>query len=189
MQRRHFRESPVVSASLLVAVALALGACSSSGNSGNSTPSAPPPSTSTPPTTPASSPPATGSAEPTSGPGAVAAIKANWATFFSAKTPLSRRVALLQNGQALSGVIKSQLSGSGFASQVTSKVSAVTLTGTNQASVIYSIYLAGQPALAGSHGVSVYQDGVWKVGLVSLCGLLKLENAGKTSGLPAACQG
>jgi hypothetical protein len=121
--------------------------------------------------------------------GAVAAIKANWATFFNAKTPLSRRVALLQNGQALSGVIKSQLSGSGFASQVTSKVTAVTLTGTNQASVVYSIYLAGQPALANSQGVSVYQDGVWKVGLVSLCGLLKVENAGKTAGLPAACKG
>jgi hypothetical protein len=187
MQRLHFRESSVVSASLLVAVALALGACSSS--SGNSNSSTPPPSTSTPPSAPASSAPATGSTEPTSGPGAVAAIKANWATFFSAKTPLSRRVALLQNGQALSGVIKSQLSGSGFASQVTSKVSAVTLTGTNQASVVYSIYLAGQPALANSQGVSVYQDGVWKVGLVSLCGLLKLENAGKTSGLPAACKG
>jgi hypothetical protein len=187
MQRRHFRESSVVSASLLVAVALALGACSSS--SGNSNSSTPPPPTSTPPSAPASSAPASGSAEPTSGPGAVAAIKANWATFFNAKTPLSRRVALLQNGQALSGVIKTQLSGSGFASQVTSKVSAVTLTGTDQASVIYSIYLAGQPALSNSHGVSVYQDGVWKVGLVSLCGLLKLENAGKTSGLPAACKG
>lgn len=183
MQRLHFRESSVVSASLLAAAALVLGACSSSGTGTGTKSTTPPPPTSAP----ASSAPSSG--EPTSGPGATAAIKKNWATFFNAKTPLSRRVALLQNGQELTNVIKSQLSGSGFASQVTSKVSKVTFTGTNQASVIYSIYLAGQPALSNQPGVSVYQDGVWKVGLASLCSLLKLEAGGKTSGLPAACKG
>jgi len=33
----------------------------------------------------------------------------------------------------------------------------------------------------------VYQDGSWKVGESSFCGLLILENGGKTTGLPAAC--
>ena len=36
--------------------------------------------------------------------------------------------------------------------------------------------------------MAVYQDGTWKVGLASFCGLLALENGGKTSGLPAACK-
>ena len=76
-----------------------------------------------------------------------------------------------------------------LAATATSKVSQVTLTGTSQASVTYSIFVGGQAALPGQHGVAVYQDGVWKVGLVSFCSLLKLENAGKSSGLPAACKG
>ncbi len=182
MQRLHFRESPIVSISLLVAIGLALTACSSSGGSGNSgTPTSQPSS-------PPSSPPATGSAEPTTGQAAVSAIEANWATFFNAKTSTSRRLALLQNGQVLATVIKAQ-SKNPLAASATAKVSQVTLTGTNQASVTYSIYVGGQAALKGQHGVAVYQGGVWKVGLVSFCALLQLENAGKTSGLPAACKG
>ncbi len=184
MQRLHFRETPIVSISLLVAIGLALAACSSGGGgSGNS--STP---TNQPASPPSSSAPATGSAEPTTGQGAIAAIKANWATFFNAKTSTSRRLALLQNGQVLAAVIKAQ-SKNPLAASATSKVSQVTLTGTNQASVTYSIYVGGQAALSGQHGVAVYQGGVWKVGLVSFCGLLKLENAGKSAGLPSACTG
>ena len=183
MQRLHFRESPIVSISLLVAIGLALAACSSGGGSGNTSTK-----TTGPTAPPTSSAPATGSAEPTTGAGAISAIKANWATFFNAKTTVSHRLALLQDGQVLAAVIKAQ-SKNPLAATATSKVSQVTLTGTNQASVTYSIYVGGQAALPGQHGVAVYQDGVWKVGLVSFCGLLKLENAGKSSGLPSACTG
>jgi hypothetical protein len=181
MQRLHFRESPLASISLLVATGLVLTACSSGGSGNSSTPT-------NQPTAPSSSAPATGSAEPTTGQGAIAAIKANWATFFNAKTSTSHRLALLQNGQLLAAVIKAQ-SKNPLAASATSKVSQVTLTGTNQASVTYSIYVGGQAALKGQHGVAVYQGGVWKVGLVSFCGLLQLENAGKSSGLPSACKG
>ena len=182
MQRLHFRESPIVSISLLVAIGLALAACSSGGSGNTSTPAH------TATTQPSSSAPASGSAEPATGQGAVSAIKANWATFFNAKTTASHRLALLQDGQVLAAVIKAQ-SKNPLAASATSKVSQVTLTGTNQASVTYSIYVGSQAALPGQHGVAVYQDGVWKVGLVSFCGLLKLENAGKSSGLPSACKG
>ena len=48
--------------------------------------------------------------------------------------------------------------------------------------------IGGQSALANQAGVAVLQDGTWKVGLASFCGLLALENGGKTSGLPAACK-
>jgi len=182
MQRRHIRESSVVSACLLATVGLTLAACSSGGGgSGN-----PSPATSTAPATSSAS--SSGSGEPTTGAGAVAAIKANWATFFNAKTPTSRRVALLQDGQTLAKVLKAQAKLT-LAATATSKVTSVSLTGTNQASVVYSILLGGQPALSNQHGVAVYQDGVWKVGLVSFCGLLKLENAGTAAGLPPACKG
>ena len=182
MQRLHFRESSLVSASLLVAVALALGACSSGG--GNTTPA-------THATSPAASTsaPASGGGEPTSGSAAVAAIKTNWATFFNGKTPVARRLQLIQGGDKLAKVIKAQQSGNPLASSATAKVTHVTLTGTSQASVTYSILLGGQAALSGQQGVAVYEDGVWKVGLASFCALLKLENSGNASGLPSACNG
>ncbi len=180
MQRLHFRESTLVSASLLVAATLALGACSSSGG-GNTQPA-------TPATSPAAPTSAPASGEPTSGPGAVAAIEKNWATFFNAKTSTSKRLALLQDGDKLAAVIKAQ-STNPLAATASAKVSHVTLTGTDQAAVTYSILVSGQAVLSGQQGTAVYQDGVWKVGLASFCALLKLENAGKSSGLPAACKG
>ena len=181
MQRLHFRETSLVSASLLVAAALMLGACSSSGGGGNTPPATP--TTSSPP----SSSPATGG-EPTSGSGAISAIEKNWATFFNAKTPTSRRLALLQDGDKLAAVIRAQ-SHNPLAATASAKVSHVALTGTDQASVTYSILVSGATALPGQPGVAIYQDGVWKVGLVSFCKLLTIENAGKASGLPAACKG
>ena len=183
MQRLHFRESTLVSASLLVAAVLAVGACSSSGGAGNTQPATP----TTSPATPTSAP-ASGGSEPTSGAGAVAAIEKNWATFFNAKTSTSKRVALLQDGDKLAAAIRAQ-SANPLAATASAKVTHVALTGTSQASVTYSILAAGQTVLPSQQGVAVYQDGVWKVGLASFCGLLKLENAGKTSGLPAACKG
>jgi len=180
MQRLHFRETSLVSVSLLVAAALTLGACSSGGG-GNTSPATP--TTSSPP----SSSPATGG-EPTSGPGAISAIEKNWATFFNAKTPTARRLALLQDGDKLAAVIKAQ-SHNPLAATASAKVSHVALTGTDQASVTYSILVSGATALPGQPGVAIYQDGVWKVGLVSFCKLLTIENAGKASGLPAACKG
>lgn len=180
MQRLHFRESTLVSASLVVAATFALGACGSSGGGGNTMP-ATPATSSAAPTSPASG-------EPTGGAGAVAAIEKNWATFFNAKTSTSKRLALLQDGDKLATVIKEQ-SHNPLATTASAKVSHVTLTGTSQASVTYSILVSGQAVLSGRQGVAVYQDGVWKVGLASFCALLKLENAGKSSGLPAACKG
>ena len=182
MQRLHFRESSLVAASLLAATGFALTACSSSGGSGSTTPA-----THSASSTSQSSAPAAG-VEPSSGSAAVLAIKKNWATFFNAKTPTKRRIALLQDGERLDAVIKTQ-SGSSLAASASAKVTHVTLTGTNQASVTYSIYVAGQNVLPNQQGVAVYQNGIWKVGLVSFCGLLRLENLGKSSGLPPACKG
>jgi hypothetical protein len=164
---------------MILTLGLTLAACS--GNGGPTTSPTSPGTGGQPTSSAPSAPPASG--EPTTGSGAINAIEANWATFFNAKTPLNKRLSLLQDGQALASIIKAQ-AGSGLAAQATSKVTHVSLTGTTQASVTYNILLGGQPALSNQSGVAVYQGGVWKVGLASFCSLLKLEGTAA-----AACKG
>ena len=150
------------------ALAVALTACGSSGST------APKPSTSPSTSAPVASGPAT------------AQITANWQAFFNAKTPEARRVQLLQNGQVFASIIKAQ-AGSSLASSATAKVTKVTVVSPAQAKVTYSILIGGTPQLSNQSGVAVKQGGTWKVGDSSFCGLLALENAGSTSGLPADC--
>ncbi len=165
---------------ILVAGTAGLGvaACSSSGSS--SAPSASPSSAAAQP-----------SASSTSTSSATASdaktIAANWTAFFNPKTPVATRVSLLQDGSAFASIIKAQ-AGGGLAASATAKVTKVTVITTSQAAVVYSILLDGQPALSNQTGQAVYQGGTWKVGVSSFCGLLSLENGGKTSGLPAACK-
>jgi hypothetical protein len=159
---------------IVLACALAAGvaACSSSGsNSGSGGSSAP-----------ASSAPAS-----TSGGSAASQIAANWTTFFNAKTPVAKRVALLQDGQKFATIIHSQ-AGAGLAASATAKVTKVTVTSPSRAKVTYSILIGGQPALANQTGVAVKEGGTWKVGLASFCGLLTLENNGNSSSLPSVCK-
>jgi hypothetical protein len=164
---------------ILLACALVTGvaACGSSGGSSGGGASAPATSSAAP------------SASATAGGGSADSkqIAANWTTFFDAKTPVSKRVSLLQDGQQFASVIKSQ-AGGGLAASATAKVTKVVVTSPTQATVTYNILVAGQTALSGKTGTAVKQDGTWKVGVSSFCGLLALENGGKTSGLPAACQ-
>ncbi len=114
---------------------------------------------------------------------AVAQIKTNWEAFFNPKTPVSKRVSLLQNGSMFASIIQSQAS-SPLASSATSSVTAVTVESPAQAKVTYSILVGGTPALKDQPGVAVYQGGTWKVGDQSFCALLTLENSGKA---PTAC--
>lgn len=155
---------------------LGLAACSSSTTS--STPKASP-----------SSPAAAPSASSTSS--AVSAdqkeITANWEAFFSAKTPVSKRVSLLQDGSTFASVIKSQ-AGSSLASEATAQVTNVTVITSSQAQVTYNILVNGTPELKNEAGSAVFQDGTWKVGVTSFCGLLTLENGGSSASLPAACK-
>jgi hypothetical protein len=133
---------------------------------------------------PSAKPPAT---SPTAGGNAVAEITSNWEAFFSAATPTSQRVNLLQDGSQFQSIIQAQ-AGGGLASQASAKVTKVTVNSPTQATVKYDILLNGTPALSNQTGTAVYQDGQWKVGVTSFCGLLTIENSGKTTGLPAACK-
>ena len=118
---------------------------------------------------------------------ATAAVTKNWEAFFNAKTPVSKRVSLLQDGSQFQSIIQSQ-AGSGLAALATAKVTHVTVNSPTMATVTYDILVSGTPELKNQTGTAVLQDGTWKVGVTSFCGLLTLENAGKTSGLPAACK-
>ncbi len=114
-------------------------------------------------------------------------IAANWTAFFSAKTPVSQRVSLLQDGSQFASVIQAQAT-SPLALAASAKVTKVTVITSSQAQVTYNILESGTLALGNQTGEAVYQNKTWKVGVASFCALLTLEAGGSTSSLPAACK-
>ncbi|HTP14452.1 MAG TPA: hypothetical protein VMK13_01290 [Streptosporangiaceae bacterium] len=101
---------------------------------------------------------------------------------------MTKRVTLLQDGSAFTTIIRAQ-AGSALASQATAKVTKVTIVSPDkQADVTYSILVAGKPELTNQKGVAVYRNGTWEVGIASFCGLLSIENGGKTTSLPVLCK-
>jgi hypothetical protein len=166
---------------LALALALTVGACSSSSSTSASTSASSTPATSAPASSsaPSSTAPSTGGSS-----AAVAQITANWEKFFSSSTPISERVKLLQNGTTFQTAIK-DFANFPLASSLGAKVTAVVVNSATSATVSYNITTSsGSPLLANQTGAAVYQDGIWKVGDASLCGLLKLV-PGSTP--PAAC--
>jgi len=162
----------ILAPALGLALALAVAACSSSSSSSSS--SAPASSA------PASSAPAASAAASDTA-AAAAEITANWEKFFSASTPTSQRVALLQNGPAFAVAISGL---SHLVSGLGAKVTAVTVNSATTATVTYNLTASGSTLLSGQTGKAVYENGVWKVGDASLCGLIKLVPGGST---PTAC--
>lgn len=165
-----------------LALALAVSACSSSSSSSSSSSASSATSSSAPVSSaPVSSAPASSSSSGNSA--AVAEITTNWEKFFNASTPLSQRVALLENGSSFSSAIDS-FSKLPLADGIGAKVTGVTVTSATMATVTYSIVSGSTTLLAGQTGTAVYQDGMWKVGDASLCNLFKLIPGGSE---PAAC--
>jgi hypothetical protein len=160
-----------LAAAAAAAIAVALAAC------GGSSPAKPPAS--------ASATSSSGSPMPTAGTAARSAVRTSWQEFFNARTPTPRRVGLLQDGQTFTRVLATQarMPGAGSAS---AQVSKVVLISPSRATVTYALLVAGQPVLTNQTGVAVYQDGRWKVGAASFCGLLVMEG-GNAPSLPAAC--
>jgi len=180
MRFRLLARRIIVAPALVLALALTAAACSSS----SSSPSAP----ASPSSAPASSSAVTtSSAAPSSPAGstanAAAEITANWEKFFDSSTPVSEKVTLLQNGKVLEPAIRA-LVALPLASNLGAKVTAVTVTSPTKAAVTYNITSGGSSLLSGQKGTAVYQDGTWKVGTASLCGLLRLVPGGS---VPAAC--
>jgi hypothetical protein len=168
--RTHRQTVTVIGA---CALAAAIAACGSSGK---------PPSSNT--TTPAATTPSSSSTTSSSTVASTAAIKTNWTTFFDFKTATSKQVALLENGSDFTGAINT-MKGNPIASGANAKVLSVTNVTPSTATVKYDVLLGTAVALPNQTGTAVYQDGTWKVGDASLCGLLKLGLA--KSQVPAAC--
>jgi len=115
--------------------------------------------------------------------GAAAEITANWEKFFSSSTTASQKAALLQNGSKFTSAI-SAFAQIPLASGIGAKVTKVVVTSSTEATVTYNIVAGGASLLSGKTGTSVYQDGTWKVGDASLCGLFTLIPGGS---VPPAC--
>jgi hypothetical protein len=165
-------------------------ACSSSSTSAAGAPSASAPASSSAAASapPSSSAPASSSAPSSpaaAGGNAKALITANWEAFFNGSTSAAKKISVLQNGDKFAVIIKAQ-AGSGLASTAGAKVTAVVVNSATSATVSYNITLSGATALANQTGTAVYEDGIWKVGDVSFCQLLKLENNGTA---PSVCNG
>jgi hypothetical protein len=170
----------IAAPALGLALAATMAACSSSGSSATASPSSAPPASS------AASSPADSGSTPSLGAAsgdAKAQITTNWEAFFDGKTSAAKKISLLENGQKFASVINAQ-AGSGLAASAGAKVKAVVVNSPAQATVNYDITLSGATALPNQTGTAVYQDGMWKVGDVSFCQLLKIENGGTA---PAVC--
>jgi len=178
MRSLHWPGLRRVSAVLVAAGCLTLAAC----GGGGSTPAA---SASPKPTARA-----TAAAEPVSGPGAVAAITANWKTVFNGKAPIPRRLALVQDGSQLTAFIEAQAKTSfGQAAMgSTAAVTSVLIASPTQATVHWNLLLLGTPLLKNQVGNAVYLDGTWKVAIASFCGLAYLEYPKGSPKLPAVCR-
>jgi len=178
--RSHLLARRIAGPALGLALAATMAACSS-GSPATASPSSAAPSSS------AASSPAAGSTANASSPAAsgnaTAQITTNWEAFFDGKTSAAKKISLLQNGQKFASVINAQ-AGSGIATSAGAKVTTVVVNSPAKATVKYNITLGGTTALANQTGTAVYQDGMWKVGDVSFCQLLKLENGGTA---PSVC--
>jgi len=178
--RSHLLARRIAGPALGLALAATMAACSS-GSPATASPSSAAPSSS------AASSPAAGSTANASSPAAsgnaTAQITTNWEAFFDGKTSAAKKISLLQNGQKFASVINAQ-AGSGIATSAGAKVTTVVVNSPAKATVKYNITLGGTTALANQTGTAVYQDGMWKVGDVSFCQLLKIENGGTA---PSVC--
>lgn len=110
-----------------------------------------------------------------------AQIKSAYVKFFSGKTPIADRVAVLQNGSKFKGLVTS-FANNPLAKNVNVTVSSVTLQGANNAKVVYTVKLGGA-GLPKQTGTAVLENGTWKVGYAGLCKLVALQGS-----TPSVCK-
>jgi hypothetical protein len=107
-------------------------------------------------------------------------IKAAYTTFFSGKTSIPDRVAVLQDGPRFKALVAT-FANNPLAKNVTADVSSVKVESSDKAKVVYTVKFEGS-SLPTQTGTAVKQNGTWKVGYASLCKLVAL--AGTT---PVVC--
>ncbi|MEV7445605.1 hypothetical protein AB0O22_31480 [Streptomyces sp. NPDC091204] len=167
VQSRHPRAAACAMAAVLLAVPAVAGRASAAGPGGPGGPGAPGPPAAVAPAVPA----ADGPADPAA---AKEQIEKNWAAFFDPQTPVKEKADLLQHGEVIAVLLG--LFGTDADSPDTAvEISDVTFTSPTEAKVTYDLLVGGIPVLEDSKGVAVLDDGVWKVSLKSLCGLIALS--------------
>jgi ABC-type glycerol-3-phosphate transport system substrate-binding protein len=114
-----------------------------------------------------------GSGGSTSTDAAKTQITSAYEKFFSGKTSLSDRVAVLQNGPQFKRVIQEFESFPG-ADQVSATVKSVALQDANDANVVFVVKL-GATSLPQQNGTAVRENGKWKVGDEGLCRLIEIS--------------
>lgn len=110
-----------------------------------------------------------------------AQVRSAYEKFFSGKTSVPDRVAVLQNGPKFKGLVTS-FADNPLAKNVNVTVSSVTLQGQDKAKVVYTVKLGGV-GLPKQAGTAVLQNGSWKVGDASLCKLVALQGS-----TPSVCK-
>jgi hypothetical protein len=128
-------------------------------------------------------------AEPASGPRAIAAVKSTWETFFNGTVAIPRRLKLLQNSQQFAAFVHAQEKTTigALVLQASARVSSVQLQPPGQATVTFTVLLAGKPLAKNLHGTAVYVAGKWMIADSSFCTLLRLAYGKKSHQMPAAC--
>lgn len=117
-----------------------------------------------------------GGGEPADPAAAEKEIEENWTTFFSPDSDADAKLAVLEDGEAMRPLM------SAFADdkrwkQVGAKVTSVEFDSAEEADVTYDIALKGRTVVPGATGVSVLQDGTWKVSKRAICTLVEMSGS------------
>jgi len=102
-----------------------------------------------------------------------AEVTTMWEKFFDKASSVDERVALVEDGTALTeaiGMVKSNP----FIGQATAAVKRVTFEGAAKATVLYDILVGATPALPDAQGIAVLTDAGWQVSKETFCSLAGL---------------
>ncbi|WP_407564044.1 hypothetical protein [Streptomyces sp. 184] len=117
-----------------------------------------------------------GGAEPADPAAAEKEIEENWTTFFSPDSDADAKLAVLEDGEAMRPLMTA-FSDDKRWKQVSAEVTSVEFDSAEEADVTYDIALEGQTAVPGATGVSVLQDGTWKVSKKAICTLVEMSGS------------
>ncbi|MEO3764923.1 hypothetical protein [Streptomyces sp. B5E4] len=117
-----------------------------------------------------------GGAEPADPAAAEKEIEENWTTFFSPDSDADAKLAVLEDGEAMRPLMTA-FSDDKRWKQVGAEVTAVEFDSAEEAEVTYDIALKGETVVPGATGVSVLQDGSWKVSKRAICTLVEMSGS------------
>ncbi|MFW6689549.1 hypothetical protein [Streptomyces sp. MAR4 CNX-425] len=178
MTRRARTRSAAWLAAAVLLTGLGAAGCGDDGGGADTpdrTPSAPA-SESSPAAEPGGDEEGAGGAEPADPAAAKKEIEENWTTFFSPDSDADAKLAVLEDGEAMRPLMTAFADDKRW-KQVGAKIAEVEFESAEKARVTYDITLEGRTAVPGALGVSVLQDGTWKVSKNAICTLVDLSES------------